>query len=50
MSVIVFCLVRVARRRRRNKRRHLDRLMNDLNTAEKFGIVGISDDEDDMSD
>jgi len=40
------CAWRATRRRRRARREHFSRLVNDLNAAEKFAIVGPSDDDD----
>jgi cbb3-type cytochrome oxidase subunit 3 len=44
--LVVCCVWRAARRRRRARREHFTRLVSDLNAAEKFAIVGPSDDDD----
>jgi hypothetical protein len=43
--VLGLCVAQVVRKRRRNKKQHINRLMNDLNATEKFAIA-----DDDASD
>ncbi|XP_059087547.1 uncharacterized protein LOC131883951 isoform X1 [Tigriopus californicus] len=46
ISISIFCILCFLQRRRRAKRNHFSRLINDLNATEKFTIDAISDDEE----